>query len=312
MSKRISNRDFVRLSLELHLFFLRIMKEHSFFLAAGFLPKDEGLALRANNFNEQFNDLLHQAVTMANCHVSRTVLQSGEVVTDKTLRAEQKTSELSGVDFDTNLTRRELQLKAGDPDPRLVCEVFDFNNRVITKTRDLIQFKTFVLNNMLQCRLFTYNFPLLIDHIRREAFFYIDHLQQLQRRQPMNITRQIFDEKAFWDRIMKEHAQFIAHLLDPTEVELIESAEDFADLFKELQKQVQHLEQKGICRSGRIQRIVNEEIDATRSIRDFKAEATDLLLACQVKSLIIPLLGDHVLREANHFLRILKFPLSLK
>jgi hypothetical protein len=53
MSKRISNRDFVRLSLELHLFFLRIMKEHSFFLAAGFLPKDEGLALRANNFNEQ-------------------------------------------------------------------------------------------------------------------------------------------------------------------------------------------------------------------------------------------------------------------
>ena len=27
---------------------------------------------------------------------------------------------------------------------------------------------------------------------------------------------------------------------------------------------------------------------------------------CKIKSLILPLLADHVLREANHYLRILK------
>lgn len=36
----LSSMDFVRQSLELHLFFARIMKEHSFFLQAGFTPKD--------------------------------------------------------------------------------------------------------------------------------------------------------------------------------------------------------------------------------------------------------------------------------
>lgn len=312
MSERISTQDFVRLSLELHLFFLRIMKEHSFFLEAGFLPKDAQLARRADQFREQFTALLQKAVTLANRNVSKVVLLSGEVVTDKTLRAEQKTSELSGVDLDTDLTRRELRLSAGEPNPRLANEIFDFNKRVIGLTRELIQFKTLVLDKMLQCRLFTYNFPLLIDHIRREAIFYTEHLERLQVRAPIDITRQILEEKAFWDRIMKEHAQFIAHLLDPTEEELIDTAEEFADLFDELQKQVQHLEKKGIGRREKLDSIVKKEIEATRSIRNYKAQATDLVLACRIKSLIIPQLGDHVLREANHFLRILKVPESLE
>jgi hypothetical protein len=30
------------------------------------------------------------------------------------------------------------------------------------------------------------------------------------------------------------------------------------------------------------------------------------LVECKIKSIIIPLLGDHTLREANHYLRLLK------
>jgi len=38
--KKLTRGEFVQQSLDLHLFFLRIMKEHSFFLQAAFLPKD--------------------------------------------------------------------------------------------------------------------------------------------------------------------------------------------------------------------------------------------------------------------------------
>ena len=37
----ISKNDFITMSLALNLFFLRIMKEHSFFLELGFLPNDK-------------------------------------------------------------------------------------------------------------------------------------------------------------------------------------------------------------------------------------------------------------------------------
>lgn len=310
MTPRISVSDFVRLSLELNLFFLRIMKEHSFFLEVGFLPKDSNLARQADQFKEQFEALLREAITLANRNVSRVVLSSGEVVTDKTLRAEQKTIELSGIPLDTSLTLAELELEPGAPNPSLETAVANLNQRAITLTQELIQFKTRILNLVLNCALFTSNFPLLIEHIRREAIFFVEHLQRLQRREQVDLTQEIIAEKAFWDRIMKEHAQFIAHLLDPTEVALIDTADEFADVFNLLQERVQRLEGNilaGLFLGG----LIKEETRATREIRDFKATATEGLLACQIRSIIIPLLGDHVLREANHFLRILTNPRSL-
>lgn len=55
-----------------------------------------------------------------------------------------------------------------------------------------------------------------------------------------------------------------------------------------------------------IAKVTGESLKATQEIRDFKAQGTQGLLECQVKSIIIPLLGDHTLREANHYLRLLK------
>lgn len=310
MSERISVAEFVRLSLELNLFFLRIMKEHSFFLEAGFLPKDSDLARRADQFKVQFEALLREAVRLANRNVSSVVLSSGEVVTDKTLRAEERTIELSGIPLDIQITLAELALVPGIANPSLENAVSNLNERAIALTQELIRFKTMILNRVLSCDLFTSNFPLLIEHIRREAIFFVEHLQRLQSREQINLAEEIIAEKTFWDRIMKEHAQFIAHLLDPTEVALIDTAEDFAALFARLQARVEVLDESILARLL-LGFLIGEETRATREIRDFKATATEGLLGCQIRSIIIPLLGDHVLREANHFLRILTNPRSL-
>ena len=51
----ISSNDFIRQSLELHLFFARIMKEHSFFLEVGFTPKDSNYIDEADAFRMEFD-----------------------------------------------------------------------------------------------------------------------------------------------------------------------------------------------------------------------------------------------------------------
>ena len=299
---RITPGKFVQKSLDLNLFFLRIMKEHSFFLEAAFLPKDANLAMRADQFRLTFEELLEEAVDLANGNVSRVVLNSGEVVTDKTIRAEEKTQFLSGVLFDTGLTRRETMLRPGTGDPALEDQVAEFNSRVIRETVALAEFKTEILEAMLACRLFTWNFPLLIEHIRREARFFIAHLQRLQKRLSLEPTREILEEKVFWDRIMAEHSLFIAHLLDPTETALIMTADDFAQRFFSLEDRTQNAEN---MKSGLPKQLMKDEIEATREIKDFKNTAEELILACEIRSIIVPLLADHVLREADHFLRIL-------
>ena len=105
------------------------------------------------------------------------------------------------------------------------------------------------------------------------------------------------DIECFWNRIMMEHALFIRGLLDPSEAELIDSADEFAKDYSELLE---------TCRNAQRQTMLKDPLSETVKFRDFKAEGTEGIEKCKIRSVILPLLADHVLREANHYIRLLK------
>lgn len=49
----------------------------------------------------------------------------------------------------------------------------------------------------------------------------------------------------------------------------------------------------------------NGALALTEKFRDFKRSGLEGITGCKIRSLILPLLADHVLREANHYLRLL-------
>lgn len=83
-------KEYINLSLELLLFFDRIMKEHSFFLEMGFTEKNNGDKKIANNFQRAFSDILNKIIYLADGKVSNNLLTSGEIVTSNTLEAEKR------------------------------------------------------------------------------------------------------------------------------------------------------------------------------------------------------------------------------
>ena len=54
----MSYKEYVGMSLELHLFFDRIMKEHSFFIEMSLTEKNKQEKNIANNFQKLFSDIL--------------------------------------------------------------------------------------------------------------------------------------------------------------------------------------------------------------------------------------------------------------
>lgn len=104
----------------------------------------------------------------------------------------------------------------------------------------------------------------------------------------------------FWNQIMMEHALFIRGLLDPTEEELILTADNFAKEYKKLLEEARNMTDETI------KTVTDKTITETVKYRDFKKAGTEGIVGCEIKSIILPLLADHVLREANHYLRILQ------
>lgn len=301
----LSRNKFIRGSIDIHLFFARIMKEHAFFLQASFTQKDTEYIDHANKLRMELDKLLLDVVNISDGVVSPDVIQSGEVVTPHTLRAEEVSSCYTGIEIPTSITKKEMELVGGDDnidDPKLEQKVDLINKRAIDLVTELIEFKIDTLENVLSCKMFTLNYPLLIDHILREAKLYLSMIEGLQSREDMNMEKEIYGEQLFWNNIMAEHAKFIRGLLDPTENELININNDFAKEFDDLTLEVI----EAINKTLPIEEVTQDSLEATKRIRDFNIQATEGLTDCKIISIIIPLLGDHALRESNHFLRLLE------
>lgn len=297
----LSRKRYVSLSLELHLFFGRIMKEHSLFLEAGFTPKNTKLSKEANDYKVQFEKILLETLKLSDGRVRSSVLDSGEIYTDFTLSTERKTEYYTGIEINSKITTMASKLNSKEDfevDSKLISSIKKLNSKVMKLLDGLIDLKTRVLNDMLSCKLFTVNYPLLIEHIIREAKLYRSYVYDLENDEDIE-KKSIKETELFWDQIMMEHALFIRGLLDPSEDELINTSDKFAREFSSLLEKAKNMTNLTITS------VTGDTLIETIKIRDFKRAGTEGIDECKIKSIILPLLADHVLREANHYIRLL-------
>lgn len=294
----LSREDFIRISLETNLFFQRIMKEHLFFIETNLHPVEADNIKEANLLKKSFEELLNETVMLANGAINKKAIDSNEFVTPYTLKAEEINSKLTGASLDTDITKDELKLKS-DPNFNynqwLESCIININQRSINLLGEVLSFKKKILNLTLECKISISLYPELLKHIIEEGELYLEILRALQNKTLPKKT--LCEELNFWNHIMGEHGEFIDGMLDPTERELKKTAKQYAEIFERLVKECIKVSQR---------QIFNRSFNATKSIQGFKQDSTEGILACKIKSIIPPLLADHVLREANHYLRLLK------
>ncbi len=278
------------------------MKEHAFFLEIGFSKKDKGLIQQANEFQKRFGKILIETISLSSGVVASNILESGEVITPFTLKSEMSSAYFTGVGINTNITQAEIGLRGGSGEVSsldLEKKIKVLNINTISLLMNFVNFKDKVLSDILSCCIFTRNYPSLLEHIIEEARFYLTLLQKIEKHEKIMLAQQSYIVQNFWDHMMEGHATIISILLDPSEKQLMSGAKSFEKEFKELSRELKENKERSF------KKVTCQTIIVTREIQDFKRKITQGILECDIKSVMIPLLADHVLREANHYLRIL-------
>lgn len=301
----MAKSNYVEDSLDLHLFFARIMKEHALFLAVGYTDADCDFKREAKEYQLAFEELLRDVIKCSYGNTDSCVLTSGEMITEYTLCSEKATSELTASSIDCTITNMQEKLAkktnatCNTDDPSLVHEVKRINQRCLQLLKCFIAFKQDTLDRVKKCKMYTVNYPLLIEHIIREAKLYENYVKKLENIGSCS-EKDLKNEELFWNQIMMEHALFIRELLDPTEGKLIQTANNFACTYASLLKDARDMT------DATMEAMKDMTLKETIKYRDFKKAGAKGINECGIKSLILPLLADHVLREANHYIRILK------
>jgi hypothetical protein len=168
-------------------------------------------------------------------------------------------------------------------------EISQFNTNILNQTIAFIRFKSEILSSQTTCNLFTLMYTAVLEHILHEGQYYIEILQRLQRRDETVAA----GYKEVWLHNMAEHAAVMRGLFDPTEKKPIEIANQFAHAFESLLQ-------------TELQFINGEALADTEAFSEFKANTTRAIIECKVKSIMLPLFTDHLLREANHFIYLMQ------
>ena len=253
----LTEQMFIERSLTENKFWLRIMKEHSYFLGEGFNRKDKHLIQQTDRFYHYF----------------------------------------------------EEQEKRAYQTPNNVTAVRKLNEDSIQLVLGLRNFKRNLLILIVNCKVMGFNFPLLVDHIAREAEYFMRTLKKFNEGILDPIQDAIIKENIFWLRIMMEHSRFIASLLDQSERNLVRAALKFGDDFEILLNQARDVESMLYKKSPTypiIGKLNKDSENAAQEIRAFKQAGLDFIKNCQIKNVIDPLLADHVVREADHFLQMVR------
>lgn len=156
-----------------------------------------------------------------------------------------------------------------------------FNHTTIEMVKPFIDFKAHLGAEQLSGRLQSLVWPSFFEHTLREAERFVQRLSQFSTGD-VSISRN--EASVFWTTIMGDHGGFIAHLLDPTERDLVLKASEISNAFRSLHDQIPSEKEPLLM--------------AIEEILDLKVAAAKGIELGQIKSIIHPMLADHVRREA--------------
>lgn len=195
---------------------------------------------------------------------------------------------------------------AGAPEAN---DVTTFCGEIVESLKPFIDYKATLGAAQKDGTLRSLVWPLFFDHTRHEAERWSRRLIQLAGGESGFDRDEVVP---FWANIMDEHCRFVAHLLDPDEYKLIETALATAGVFAELTggaggslvATVKHpvVVAKALVHNPEL----DEVMSAAREVLDFKTAAARELEAGRIMSIIDPRLADHVRREALKFVDELK------
>jgi hypothetical protein len=190
--------------------------------------------------------------------------------------------------------------------PPAGSELKSFVATVTEEVKPFIEYKARLSEAQTSGKLHSLVWTLFFDHTRHEAERWVRRLETLAAGESEFDKDEV---SMFWTNIMDEHCRFVAHLLDPDEFELIETAMKTSRVFRDLHEgggigggAAALAHEPGTVVGSLIDNPETSAIlSAAETILDFKTKAARDIEAARIKSVIDPRLADHVRREALKF-----------
>lgn len=233
----INDTLFVQQSLTDNLFYLRTIRDFTVNIELSLPVKYQSYIDTARDFRKRCGEYLKKTFELSNNTLLTDFWDTGIFVTPYTLDTELLTEKLFGIDLDTVLTEEEGTIKTVDtapsPTEEQLITIQKLNEDAIILATNFFDFVSSLLNEMITQEIFSYSYPLFYNFILREIGLYINDLTRINEKISINPIF-VLGYESRYSLSMKNIAQFIGGLADPSQEAIIQKAREFEQRFDEL------------------------------------------------------------------------------
>lgn len=207
-----------------------------------------------------------------------------------------KEQRLRAIAFNARFEKLGNRLSSKGPPP--AGELRGFVRHLKEEFQPLIDYKKDNHRAQVSGALNSLVWPLFFDHTAREAERWVNTLENIAGGQVEPDRKEVV---RFWAEIMDDHFRFIAHLLDPDEHDLVKKAYQNCAVFQA----VRGGRHGADSLLGQPRTPPGEDpamiLRMAEEVVEFKTDTVRQIEAGKIRSIISPILGDHVRREAVWF-----------
>lgn len=233
----INDTLFVQQSLTDNLFYLRTIRDFTVNIELSLPVKYQSYIDTARDFRKRCDEYLKKTFELSNNTLLTDFWDTGIFVTPYTLDTELLTEKLFGIDLDTVLTEEEGTIKTVDtapsPTEEQLITIQKLNEDAIILATNFFDFVSSLLNEMITQETFSYSYPLFYNFILREIGLYINDLTRINEKTSIDPIF-VLGYESRYSLSMKNIAQFIGGLADPSQEAIIQKAREFEQRFDEL------------------------------------------------------------------------------
>ncbi len=301
----LNDTQFVQESIAINLYYLRTLREFCLNLQTSLIAFQTTYIKEAEEIALSCEDIGNEITSFANGLVSQKALEYNIYVTDYTLECERLTEKLFNVKIDSNITKREQNLKGGNPTSvsneikeimkKINDTAYDLANRFLTLSRK-------ILDGINSNELFSYSYIALIEFMIYDTELFKTGLERLINQAQIDPSS-VVNYEFYFNNSMKSISIFIKKLVDPKNTQISNEANWFENEFNKREE-----EYKVTALTPENQKNLTEKEEIlVGEFHNFIEKCIEECLTRQAYFIIEPIFLDNMLTQINFFRYLLNY-----
>ena len=296
----LSDSKFIESTLISNLYYLRTLREFCARVELSLPPYYGEYIKKSSDLSKQCENLGREITNnYANYNIPSVALNSDIFITSYTLKLEELTNKLFNYNMNTNITKKELDLKPGLPNPTddLIKSLESVNERALQIATEFINFSKELSDSINNQDCFCFYYNSLNTNTVYEMNVYVLVLERLINKNELDPIYVIDYEYGF-NKLMASIATYIRGECDPIYPDVIDKANDFYNEYTNLIDEYDNL----VLSPNNQKNMTNNSIELAKRFKTFIESVIEKLLNKELYFTTPPITKDNALTDINYFI----------